>query len=241
MTSLLIHQAHCISTQNDHGKELLGGSIYIENGLIKDVLSAEEFLLRGQPLLDRAERVIDARHHLVTPGLINCHHHMVQSLTRAVKGVQNAELFSWLQGLYPLWAGLTPEMIQVSHQVAMAELLLSGCTTSSDHLYIYPNGGRLEDSIQAAKTMGLRFTATRGSMSVGQSKGGLPPDRVVEKEADILSIKQQLIEDWHDAQHGSMLQIAVAPCSPFSVSPELMRESAKLARAFGVRLHTHLS
>jgi cytosine/adenosine deaminase-related metal-dependent hydrolase len=241
MTSLLIHQAHCISTQNDHDIELLGGSIYIENGLIKDVLSAEEFLLRGQPLLDRAERVIDARHHLVTPGLINCHHHMVQSLTRAVKGVQNAELFSWLRGLYPLWAGLTPEMIQVSHQVAMAELLLSGCTTSSDHLYIYPNGVRLEDSIQAAKTMGLRFTATRGSMSVGQSKGGLPPDQVVEKEADILSITQQLIEDWHDAQHGSMLQIAVAPCSPFSVSPELMRESAKLARAYGVRLHTHLA
>ncbi len=241
MTSLLIHQAHCISTQNDNGIELQGGSIYIENGLIKDVLSAQEFLLRGQPLLNRADRVIDARHHLVTPGLINCHHHMVQSLTRAVKSVQNAELFSWLRGLYPLWAGLTPEMIQVSHQVAMAELLLSGCTTSSDHLYIYPNGVRLEDSIQAAKTMGLRFTATRGSMSVGQSKGGLPPDHVVEKEADILSITQQLIEDWHDAQHGSMLQIAVAPCSPFSVSPELMRESAKLARAYGVRLHTHLA
>ncbi len=241
MTSLLIHQAHCISTQNDNGIELQGGSIYIENGLIKDVLSAQEFLLRGQPLLNRADRVIDARHHLVTPGLINCHHHMVQSLTRAVKSVQNAELFSWLRGLYPLWAGLTPEMIQVSHQVAMAELLLSGCTTSSDHLYIYPNGVRLEDSIQAAKTMGMRFTATRGSMSVGQSKGGLPPDHVVEKEADILSITQQLIEDWHDAQHGSMLQIAVAPCSPFSVSPELMRESAKLARAYGVRLHTHLA
>jgi cytosine/adenosine deaminase-related metal-dependent hydrolase len=241
MTSLLIHQAHCISTQNDNGIELQGGSIYIENGLIKDVLSAQEFLLRGQPLLNRADRVIDARHHLVTPGLINCHHHMVQSLTRAVKSVQNAELFSWLRGLYPLWAGLTPEMIQVSHQVAMAELLLSGCTTSSDHLYIYPNGVRLEDSIQAAKTMGMRFTATRGSMSVGQSKGGLPPDHVVEKEADILSITQQLIEDWHDAKHGSMLQIAVAPCSPFSVSPELMRESAKLARAYGVRLHTHLA
>ena len=157
MTSLLIHQAHCISTQNDNGIELQGGSIYIENGLIKDVLSAQEFLLRGQPLLNRADRVIDARHHLVTPGLINCHHHMVQSLTRAVKSVQNAELFSWLRGLYPLWAGLTPEMIQVSHQVAMAELLLSGCTTSSDHLYIYPNGVRLEDSIQAAKTMGLRL------------------------------------------------------------------------------------
>ena len=241
MTSLFIHHAHCITTQNDHASEIFGGSIYIEDGLIKDVMSAEEFILRGEPMLKSAERVIDARHHLVTPGLINCHHHMVQSLTRAVKGVQNAELFSWLKGLYPLWAGLTPEMIGVSHQVAMAELLLSGCTTSSDHLYIYPNGVRLEDSIQAAQTMGLRFTATRGSMSVGQSKGGLPPDNVVEKEADILTVSQQLIENWHDAQHGSMLQIALAPCSPFSVSPDLMRESAKLARAYGVRLHTHLA
>jgi 8-oxoguanine deaminase len=241
MSNILIHQAHCISTQNDEEREIAGGSLFIEDGLIKDILSPEDFQERGQPLIDAADRIIDARNLLVTPGLVNCHHHMVQSLTRAVKGVQNAELFSWLRGLYPLWAGLTPEMIQVSHRVAMAELLLSGCTTSSDHLYIYPNGVRLEDSLEAAKAMGLRFTATRGSMSVGQSKGGLPPDHVVEEEEDILSITQRLIENWHDASHGSMLHIAVAPCSPFSVSPALMKESAKLARAYGVRLHTHLA
>jgi cytosine/adenosine deaminase-related metal-dependent hydrolase len=185
--------------------------------------------------------VIDARHHVVTPGLVNTHHHMVQSLTRAVPQVQNAELFSWLKGLYPIWAGLTPEMVRVSTQIAMAELLLSGCTTSSDHLYIYPNGVRLDDSIEAAHLIGMRFTATRGSMSVGESQGGLPPDRVVEDETFILKESQRLIETWHDASHGAMTQVALAPCSPFSVSQDLMREAAKLARAHKVRLHTHLA
>jgi cytosine/adenosine deaminase-related metal-dependent hydrolase len=166
---------------------------------------------------------------------------MVQSLTRAVPQVQNAELFSWLKGLYPIWAGLTPEMVRVSTQIAMAELLLSGCTTSSDHLYIYPNGVRLEDSIEGAHLIGMRFTATRGSMSVGESQGGLPPDRVVEDETFILKESQRLIETWHDASHGAMTQVALAPCSPFSVSQDLMREAAKLARAHKVRLHTHLA
>jgi cytosine/adenosine deaminase-related metal-dependent hydrolase len=177
---------------------------------------------------------------------------MFQSLTRAIPGIQNAELFSWLRGLYPLWAGLTPEMVHVSTQVAIAELMLSGCTTSSDHLYIYPTSrsGKvsLEDSIRAAQTMGMRFVATRGSMSVGQSAGGLPPDNLVENEADILADSQRLIETWHDASHGAMVQIALAPCSPFSVSADLMRESAALARSYarrfgsrGVRLHTHLA
>jgi len=165
----------------------------------------------------------------------------VQSLTRAVPGVQNAELFAWLQGLYPIWAGLTPEMVQVSTQVAMAELLLSGCTTSSDHLYIYPNGIRLDDSIEAARQIGMRFVATRGSMSVGQSQGGLPPDRVVEREDFILKETQRLIETHHDGAHGAMTQVAVAPCSPFSVSRDLMRSSAELARHYKVRLHTHLA
>jgi cytosine/adenosine deaminase-related metal-dependent hydrolase len=155
--------------------------------------------------------------------------------------VQNAELFSWLKGLYPIWAGLTPEMVRVSTQIAMAELLLSGCTTSSDHLYIYPNGVRLDDSIEAAHMIGMRFTATRGSMSVGESQGGLPPDRVVEDETFILKESQRLIETWHDASHGAMTQVALAPCSPFSVSQDLMREAAKLARAHKVRLHTHLA
>jgi cytosine/adenosine deaminase-related metal-dependent hydrolase len=185
--------------------------------------------------------VINAEHHVVIPGMVNTHHHMSQSLTRAIPAVQNAELFSWLQGLYPIWAGLQPDMIYASTQTAMAELLLSGCTTSSDHLYIYPNGVKLDDCIAAAKEIGMRFVATRGSMSVGQSKGGLPPDRVVEQEDAILKDTQRLIERYHDGSHGAMTQVAVAPCSPFSVSQDLMRLSAEMARHYGVRLHTHLA
>ena len=241
MSQILIHQAHCISTQDHQDRELRGASILIEDGLIKEVFEAKQFEERGQHLLSKVDQVIDAKNHLVIPGMVNCHHHMVQSLTRAYLPVQNAELFSWLRGLYPIWANLRPEMVQVASKVAMAELLMSGCTTSSDHLYIYPNGVNLEDSIEAAKATGIRFTATRGSMSVGQSKGGLPPDRVVESEEFILKETQRLIEKWHDARHGSMLNVSVAPCSPFTVSESLMEQSAKLARAFGVRLHTHLA
>jgi len=180
---------------------------------------------------------------IVIPGLVNTHHHMYQTLTRAL--VQDNELFGWLQGLYPIWANLTPEMVRVSTQTAMAELLLSGCTTSSDHLYIYPNGRHgkvsLDDSIEGAQQIGMRFHAARGSMSVGQSKGGLPPDRVVEDEAAILKDTQRLIERWHNPGRFAMQRIVVAPCSPFSVSRELMRDSALLAREHKVSLHTHLA
>ncbi len=245
MSTLLIHNATCIATF-DHadpsqGRELKDASLFVRNNLIEWIGLADDL---SPALREEANEVIDASDHLVTPGLVNTHHHMYQSLTKAIPGVQDAELFSWLRGLYPIWAGLTPEMVRVSTQIAMAELLLSGCTTSSDHLYIYPNGVRLEDSIEAAQQIGMRFLATRGSMSVGQSQGGLPPDRVVEKEDAILKDSQRLIETWHDASHGAMLQIALAPCSPFSVSPVLMKQSAELARSFkdqGVRLHTHLA
>ena len=237
-STLLIRDARCIATfdhpDSAQARELRDASIYIRGNRI-------EAIGPGDALPRDADAVIDARGHLVTPGLVNTHHHMYQSLTRAIPAVQDAELFSWLRGLYPLWAGLTPEMVHVSTQVAMAELLLSGCTTSSDHLYIYPNGVRLEDSIGAAREIGMRFTATRGSMSVGQSRGGLPPDSVVEDESLILRESQRLIEAHHDASHGAMLQIALAPCSPFSVSRDLMRVSAELARSHGVRLHTHLA
>lgn len=244
MTTLLIHNAACIATF-DHaepaqGRELKGASLFVRDKLIEWIGPASEL----PPALKDADETIDARGHLVMPGLVNTHHHMFQSLTRAIPAVQNAELFGWLRGLYPIWTGLTPDMVQVSTQVAMAELLLSGCTTTSDHLYIYPNGVRLEDSIEAAQQIGMRFLATRGSMSVGQSAGGLPPDSVVERGDAILKDSQRLIETWHDAQHGAMLQIALAPCSPFSVSTALMKESAALARSFksqGVRLHTHLA
>jgi len=238
MTStLLIRNARCIATMDDAGREWRDASILVRGKIIEAIGAAGD-------LPQAADEVIDARGHLVTPGLVNTHHHMYQSLTRAVPAVQNAELFSWLRGLYPIWAGLTPEMVRVSTQVAMAELLLSGCTTSSDHLYIYPGGVRLDDSIEAAQQIGMRFVASRGSMSVGASQGGLPPDRVVEREDAILADTQRLIETWHDASHGSMVNIAVAPCSPFSVSRDLMRESAALARSFKgqrVRLHTHLA
>ncbi|MDI9334868.1 MAG: 8-oxoguanine deaminase [Cytophagales bacterium] len=253
MTPLLILRAGCIATQDDARTEpnnatgeLYGASLFLKNGRIERIFKKgdadDETAL--QAILDKAStgvEIIDARHHVVVPGMVNTHHHMVQSLTRAIPSVQSAELFSWLKGLYPIWAGLTPEMVQVSNKIAMAELLLSGCTTSSDHLYIYPNGIRLDDSIEAAQAIGMRFTATRGSMSVGESAGGLPPDRVVEREPFILKESQRLIETYHDAAHGAMVQVALAPCSPFSVSTDLMRESAKLARSYGVRLHTHLA
>ena len=236
--TLLIRNARCIATF-DHAdplqaRELRDASVLIRGNRIEAIGGADS-------LPQDADQVIDARNHLVTPGLVNTHHHMFQSLTRAIPAVQNVELFGWLRGLYPLWAGLTPEMVRVSTQVAMAELLLSGCTTSSDHLYIYPNGVQLEHSIESAQEIGMRFIASRGSMSVGQSQGGLPPDAVVEAETHILRDSRRVIEAYHDASFGAMVQVALAPCSPFSVSRDLMRESAALARSYQVRLHTHLA
>jgi len=191
---------------------------------------------------ETAEEVIDARGHVVIPGLVNTHHHMFQSLTRAVPTAQNAELFSWLRALYKYWVRITPEMITVSTELAMAELLLSGCTTSSDHLYLYVNGSRLDDSIEGATAIGMRFHAARGSMSLGESKGGLPPDAVVEHDENaILKETQRLVERYDDKSRYSMLRVVVAPCSPFTVSMDLMRESVKLARSLGARLHTHLA
>ena len=238
MPTLLIRNADCVATF-DHpdpaqARELRQASVFIRDHRIEAIGPAAK-------LPATADEVIDARGHLVLPGLVNTHHHMYQSLTRAIPQAQNAELFGWLRALYPIWAGLTPEMVQVSSRVAMAELLLSGCTTSSDHLYLYPNGVRLDDSIEAAQAIGMRFVATRGSMSVGQSQGGLPPDALVEREDLILKDTQRVIETWHDTRHGAMVNVAAAPCSPFSVSRDLMRDSAALARSLGARLHTHLA
>lgn len=234
MSTLLLKNADVVVTMDAARREIAGGAVFIRDRVIEQVGPADA-------LPQTADEVIDLRGHVLMPGLVNTHHHMYQSLTRAIPAAQDAELFDWLQALYPIWANLTPEMIRVSTQTAMAELILSGCTTSSDHLYIYPDGCRLDDSIEAAAEIGMRFTASRGSMSVGQSQGGLPPDRVVEQEDAILHDTRRLIETWHDASRHSMLQVAVAPCSPFSVSRELMRESAELARSYGVRLHTHLA
>ncbi len=232
--TLLIKNATVVVTMNDARDEIKHGAVFIRDNVIEQVgLSAD--------LPENADEIIDASGHVVLPGLINTHHHMYQSLTRAIPAAQNGELFNWLTNLYPIWAGLTPEMIRVSTLTAMAELILSGCTTSSDHLYIYPNQTRLDDSIEAAQQIGMRFHGARGAMSVGQSKGGLPPDRVVEDEHAILRDTQRLIETYHDDRRHAMQRIVVAPCSPFSVSRDLMREAANMARAYKVSLHTHLA
>ncbi len=235
-TTLLITNADVIATMDEHRRELHGASLLVRGPQIEAIWTAGQL-----PPGTTADETIDARGHAVLPGLVNTHHHMYQSLTRAIPAAQDAELFGWLKTLYPLWAGLTPEMVQVSTQVAMAELLLSGCTTSSDHLYLYPNGVRLDDSIGAAAQIGMRFHAARGSMSVGESAGGLPPDSLVEAEPAILADTQRLIEEHHGHGRYAMLRVVAAPCSPFSVSPGLMRDSAALARSLGTRLHTHLA
>jgi cytosine/adenosine deaminase-related metal-dependent hydrolase len=234
MSTLLIRHAQLLVTMDAQRREIADGAVLVRGPVIEAVGPSAE-------LPDTADEVIDARDQIVLPGLVNTHHHMYQTLTRAIPAVQDCELFSWLRGLYPIWANLTPEMVRISTQTAMAELLLSGCTTSSDHLYIYPNGVRLEDSLEGAAGIGMRFHAARGAMSVGQSQGGLPPDRVVESEPAILKETQRLIERWHDPRRYALQRIVVAPCSPFSVSRELMRDSALLARGHGVSLHTHLA
>ncbi|MDI9336550.1 MAG: 8-oxoguanine deaminase [Gammaproteobacteria bacterium] len=238
VADIVVYNAHTVATQDDMRTELRNASLIIKDGKIKAILENPEDAFKFR---SGSTKWIDATKHLVIPGLINTHHHMVQCLTRAIPSVQNAELFAWLKGLYPIWSKLTPNKVTTATKVAMAELLLSGSTCSSDHLYIYPNGVRLEDSIEAAQTIGMRFVASRGSMSVGVSKGGLPPDEVVENEEFILKDTQRLIQTWHQPQDGAMIQVAVAPCSPFTVSPDLMRESALLARSYKVRLHTHLA
>jgi 8-oxoguanine deaminase len=232
--TMLVRHADVLVTMDGARRELRDAGLYIEGGRIVAVGPSAE-------LPQSADDVLDLRGHLVLPGLVNTHHHMYQSLTRALPAAQNAELFGWLTNLYKVWAHLTPDMIEVSTLTAMAELLLSGCTTSSDHLYLYPNGSRLDHSIEAARRIGMRFHASRGSMSVGQRDGGLPPDALVEREADILKDTQRVIETYHDAGRYAMLRVAVAPCSPFSVSRDLMREAATLARHYGVSLHTHLA
>jgi len=188
-----------------------------------------------------ADEILNLRGHIVLPGLVNTHHHFYQTLTRAVPAAQDANLFNWLKTLYPIWARMTPDDIFISTQTALSELALSGCTTASDHLYLFPNGSRLDDEIAAAKETGLRIQASRGSMSLGESKGGLPPDSVVDSEDSILNDSQRLIQTYHDPKPGAYVQIVLAPCSPFSVTGELMKQSAKLAREYGVHLHTHLA
>ena len=238
-TTLLIKNADLLCTMEPSesapfGAEISDSGLFARNGVIEQV--GKTISLPGT-----ADQIIDMRGHVVVPGMVNTHHHMFQNLTRAVPAAQNAPLFGWLQTLYPIWSRIGPEHIYWSTALALAELALSGCTTSSDHLYLYPNGTRLDDSLAAAADIGLRFHATRGSMSIGESKGGLPPDSLTEEEPTILSDCQRVIETFHDKKRFAMQRIAIAPCSPFSVSMDLMRESARMARSYGVGLHTHLA
>ncbi|HQT37960.1 MAG: 8-oxoguanine deaminase [Halothiobacillus sp. 20-53-49] len=241
---LLIREAEVVITMNAQREEIAQGSVLIEGDTILKVGTATELdLWITEDLAARQpHRTINASGCVVMPGLVNCHHHLYQTLTRAIGTGRGYALFDWLKLLYPVWAEMDPEAIHVSTQVGLAELMLSGATTVADHLYLFPNGSRLDDEIAAAQEMGVRFHPTRGSMSLGQSLGGLPPDRVVQREQDILEDSQRVIETFHDPAPRSMLRIGLAPCSPFSVSGDLMRESARLARSYPqVGLHTHLA
>ena len=229
----IIKNAHTILTMDDTRRELNGHDILLRDGVIAEI---------GENLsVPVGAEIVDAQNAVVTPGLVNTHHHLYQSLTRAVPGGQDALLFGWLQTLYPIWAGFGPEEMRVSAMLGLSELALSGCTMSSDHLYLFPNGARLDDPIAGAAEVGLRFFPTRGAMSIGESDGGLPPDHLVEDEESILNDCIRVIDQFHDAAESSMVRVGVAPCSPFSVSRELMRDAALLARDKSVFLHTHLA
>lgn len=243
MRTLLVKNIHTLVTMDAARREIRNASMLVRGCAIEWIGATDELTGTVGGLTDTADEVLDLKgRFIVLPGLVNTHHHFYQSLTRAVPGAQSSELFTWLQHLYPLWSRLSARAISVSAQMAAAELMLSGCTTSSDHLYVFPNDCTLDDEIRAISEIGMRFQASRGSMSVGQSKGGLPPDSLVEEEAAILRDSQRLIETYHDNSRYAMTRMSLAPCSPFSVSPDLMRESAGLARAYpGVRLHTHLA
>ncbi len=234
MPTLLVKHADLLVTILKSQISIPDGGLYVRDNVIEQVGPTAD-------LPAEADRVINAHGMIVLPGLINTHHHLYQTLTRAVPAAQDATLFRWLKTLYPIWAGLTSEAIYTSALVGLAELMLSGCTTASDHLYIYPNDCRIDDEIRAAQELGIRFHPCRGAMSLGESKGGLPPDRVVEDEDFILKDTRRAIETYHDPEPYAMLRIVVAPCSPFSVTPDLMREAAALARSYGVQLHTHLA
>jgi 8-oxoguanine deaminase len=234
MSTLLIKHAAHLATMDAERREISDGALFIRDGFIEFVGKTED-----SPTV--ADEVIDMSGHVVLPGLVNTHHHFYQTLTRVLPAAQDANLFGWLTTLYPIWAKMTPEDIYLSTKTALAELALSGCTTASDHLYLFPNGSKLDDEIEAAQEMGVRLQASRGSMSLGQSKGGLPPDSVVDTEEEILRDSVRLIERYHNPEPGAMTQIVLAPCSPFSVTGELMKQSAVLAREYGVHLHTHLA
>ena len=240
MSTLLVKNAYIV-TMDDRSREIPEGGLFMRDGFIEQVGAANELPHPSTSSGQAADEVLDLKGFVVLPGLINTHHHFYQTLTRAVPAAQDANLFNWLKTLYPIWARMNAGDIFISTQTALSELALSGCTTASDHLYLFPNGSKLDDEIAAAKVIGLRIQAARGSMSLGESNGGLPPDSVVDSEDSILKDSQRLIQKYHDSKPGAFVQIVLAPCSPFSVTGELMKQSAKLAREYKVHLHTHLA
>jgi len=234
MSTLLLKNAALLITMDEKRRQIEQGGLWVRDNVIEMVGPSSE-------LPKEADRVIDASGRVVLPGLVNTHHHLYQTLTRALPAVQDVELFDWLVTLYPIWAELSAEAVYVSAQIGLAELVLSGCTTANDHLYIYPNDVTLDAEIRAAQELGIRFHPCRGSMSLGKSKGGLPPDRVVQTEDEIMADCQRVVDTYHDANPYSMCRIVIAPCSPFSVTEELMRQSAIWARQQGLTLHTHVA
>ena len=235
MTTILVKNARLLITMNDAGENIADGAMFVRDNVIDWAGRSDEIPVG----METADRIINAANKVVLPGLINTHHHLYQTLTRAM--APDSTLFPWLQTLYPIWARMDGEAVYTSALVGMAELILSGCTTASDHLYLFPNGAKLDDEVRAAQELGFRFHAARGSMSLGESDGGLPPDSVVETEDAILRDCRRVIEQFHDPDPLAMIRVVVAPCSPFSVTGDLMRESARLARSYGVTLHTHLA
>ncbi len=234
MSTLLLRNATVVVTMDESRREIADGAVFIRDNVVEAVgLSAD--------LPSEADRVIEADGKLVLPGLVNTHHHLYQTLTRCLPETQDAPLFSWLQTLYPIWAKLTPEAVYVSALVGLAELALTGCTTTVDQLYLFPNGVTLEDEVRAAQELGMRFHPCRGSMSLGESEGGLPPDGVVQDEDTILADSRRVIEELHDPGPLSMCRVMLAPCSPFSVTAELLRSTRDLARQYGVHCHTHVA
>lgn len=234
MATLLVQHALVLATFDSQRREIPDGGLFVRDHVIEQIGATDT-------LPQNADTIINARDMVILPGLINTHHHLYQTLTRAVPKAQNAVLFDWLKTLYPIWAKLTPDAVYTSALVGLAELMLSGCTTAADHLYLVPNGSSHDDEIRAAAELGIRFHPTRGSMSLGESQGGLPPDSVVQDHETILRDSRRVIETYHDAKPYSMCCVGLAPCSPFSVTEDLMLESARLARAYKVRLHTHLA
>jgi 8-oxoguanine deaminase len=247
MSVLLLRNAMVVATMNENRDEIENGAVLIEDNTIQWVgpsSEVDQYLSESCPDIRSAgiDKTIDASGCVILPGLVNCHHHLYQTLTRTVGTADGMVLFDWLKFLYPIWAEMTPEAVHVSAKVGLAELVLSGCTTVADHLYLFPNGSKIDDEINAAQEVGVRFHPTRGSMSLGESQGGLPPDRVCDTEANIIRDSIRAIETFHDPDPLSMLRIGLAPCSPFSVTSDLMRESAELARQYPlVNLHTHLA